>query len=447
MASRGVWALATSIAAALLAVTACSGPGSADDPAPPPTPSSAASPSSRPAATSADAAEPDPAGGALLPAPGGDAFWTPPDPLPPGQPGDLIWARTVPGTVVGGTTWLVLYRSLSEDGVAAAVSGVVVVPTGAPPATPRPVVAVAHSTVGLADQCAPSRVLAGGGGGEVGGFAAAAMAQGWVLAATDYRGLGTPGPHPYLVGQRAGRDVLDIVRAVGHLPDTGADASSPVILVGHSQGGGASVFAAELAPAYAPELHVVGAVAGAPTTELGRRASSWPPARGQDTGFAMMAVAGFHGAYPQLDEASVLTGPGQAALPSVEEGCVGDVLAAFADDDPTALFSPTGPDAGWRAALDANVAGRAPTGVPVYVFHGGADTVVPVGWSADYQARACATGSNVTRVVYPDLDHGSVLASALGPAFAWLTGRLAGQPAPPGCPAGQGAGPASGAGS
>lgn len=434
MGSRSVRSPAFAIVAAVLALAACSGSGAADDPAP--SASSAPAASTPAGAPGSTAVGPDPAGGALLPAPEGDAFWVPPDPLPPGQPGDLIWARAVPGPVVGGTTWLVLYRSLDEDGEPTAVSGVVVVPTGPQPAAPRPVVAVAHSTVGLADRCAPSRVLAGGGGGEVGLFAAAAMAQGWVLAATDYRGLGTPGPHPYLVGQRAGRDVLDIVRAATHLPETGADATSPVILVGHSQGGGASVFAAELAPTYAPELRVVGAVAGAPTTELARRASSWPPTRGQDTGFAMMAVAGFSGAYPQLDEAAVLTGAGQAALPAAEEGCVADVLAAFADDDPAALFSPTGPDQAWRAALDANVAGGNRTSVPVYVFHGGADTVVPIGWSADYQARACSAGSDVTRVVYPDLDHGSVLQSALGPAFAWLSDRLSDQPAPAGCPGG-----------
>ena len=27
------------------------------------------------------------------------------------------------------------------------------------------------------------------------------LARGWVVVATDYPGLGTPGPHPYLVGQ------------------------------------------------------------------------------------------------------------------------------------------------------------------------------------------------------------------------------------------------------
>ncbi|MFN8629577.1 MAG: hypothetical protein U0838_04430 [Chloroflexota bacterium] len=39
------------------------------------------------------------------------------------------------------------------------------------------------------------------------------IAHGWVLVATDYVGLGTPGPHPYLIGQGEGRSVLDASRA------------------------------------------------------------------------------------------------------------------------------------------------------------------------------------------------------------------------------------------
>ena len=30
---------------------------------------------------------------------------------------------------------------------------------------------------------------------------------------TDYQGLGTPGPHPYLIGTAEGRSVVDIVAA------------------------------------------------------------------------------------------------------------------------------------------------------------------------------------------------------------------------------------------
>jgi len=34
---------------------------------------------------------------------------------------------------------------------------------------------------------------------------------------TDYPGLGTPGPHPYLVGESEGRAVLDSIRATRQL--------------------------------------------------------------------------------------------------------------------------------------------------------------------------------------------------------------------------------------
>ena len=31
----------------------------------------------------------------------------------------------------------------------------------------------------------------------------------YIVAATDYPGLGTPGPHPYLVGTSEGRAILE----------------------------------------------------------------------------------------------------------------------------------------------------------------------------------------------------------------------------------------------
>ena len=70
------------------------------------------------------------------------------------------------------------------------------------------------------------------------------------------RGLGTPGVHPYLVGESEGRVVLDSIRAARSLlPDQTSDTTA---IFGHSQGGHAVLFAAELAPTYAPELRVVG---------------------------------------------------------------------------------------------------------------------------------------------------------------------------------------------
>ena len=125
-------------------------------------------------------------------APTGRAFYTPPTPLPSADPGDVIWSAPFKG-IPGAKAWKVLYHSRAIDGSDIAVSGVVVAPTEPAPATGRPVISWAHGTHGIADNCAPSRtadmVSRLPSIGKV-------VAQGYVVVATDYEGLGTPGTHP-----------------------------------------------------------------------------------------------------------------------------------------------------------------------------------------------------------------------------------------------------------
>jgi hypothetical protein len=52
--------------------------------------------------------------------------------------------------------------------------------------------------------------------------------DGWALVATDYVGLGTESPHPYLIGQGEGRSVLDAVRAARLIDE--ADLSDQTVL-------------------------------------------------------------------------------------------------------------------------------------------------------------------------------------------------------------------------
>ena len=82
------------------------------------------------------------------------------------------------------------------------------------------------------------------------------VSQGYVVVATDYEGLGTPGTHPYLVGESEARGVLDIVKAAQQIPETGA--SNKTFVWGQSQGGQAALFAGEIQPTYAPELDLLG---------------------------------------------------------------------------------------------------------------------------------------------------------------------------------------------
>ncbi len=147
-----------------------------------------------------------------------DRFYEPPHLDDGGAPGDLLraapmTARLLPGLAMSARAWRVLYRSTDAAGSPIAVSGVILVPNTANPASPRPLLGFAPGTQGLARSAAAlSRQLEVGLEYEA-WFLAAAVRRGWVVAVTDYPGLGTPGLHPYVVGKTNGRAVLDIMRA------------------------------------------------------------------------------------------------------------------------------------------------------------------------------------------------------------------------------------------
>jgi pimeloyl-ACP methyl ester carboxylesterase len=194
------------------------------------------------------------------------SFYAAPSPLPDGPPGTIIRSEVIDGFYSGATAYRVLYKSTGYDGNPTAVSGLILVPDGMPPAEGRNVIAYTHGTVGVASNCAPSLVtnpeqqpLLFEGGAEL-------LAAGYVVAASDYQGLGTPGPHPYLVGESEAMNELDIVRAARNLAE--ASAGDELVVWGHSQGGHASLFTGQLAASYAPELHLVGVAAGGPVPNL-----------------------------------------------------------------------------------------------------------------------------------------------------------------------------------
>ncbi len=84
------------------------------------------------------------------------------------------------------------------------------------------------------------------------------LQQGYAIVATDYQGLGTPGPHPYLAVRPEAYSVLDSVRAVlKRFPDV----ANRIVVIGQSQGGGAAFATVGIASGYAPELGIRGSVA------------------------------------------------------------------------------------------------------------------------------------------------------------------------------------------
>ena len=205
-----------------------------------------------------------------------------------------------------------LYHSRSEQGRDIAVSGFAVVPSAAPTGE-RPVFAWAHGTVGLGDECAPSHEIRD----NLPPFGGQQVDRGAVLVATDYEGVGTPGV-PTLSGVAEGQAVLDGVRAASTLPNVGSIGA--VVVAGHSQGGPAALFAAQIAPEYAPDLDLVGVVALAPGAELAALADSL--AESPYKGLVLIGAAGLRAAHPDLDLSVGLTDTAVEDLPRVESECV-----------------------------------------------------------------------------------------------------------------------------
>jgi pimeloyl-ACP methyl ester carboxylesterase len=361
----------------------------------------------------------------------GDPFFDPGD-TPAGAPGDIIRSRPVPVAVDGATAWQVLHWSRTAEDQPVAVSATVLAPT-APTSTPRAVLAWAHGTTGMGDQCSLSARVADGSAPDL-TIVKGAIGQGLTVVLPDYQGLGTPGDHAYLVGQAEGRNVLDGIRAATRLDGSGATPDSKAVVWGHSQGGQAAAFTAELQPTYAPDVHLVGAIAGAPASDLtgaGPRPAASPAYRG----FFPMVVVGFRAGYPELAaDDHLLTDAGRQALARVDGQCLGETLTTFRDEDPAPLLAGLPIDQPrWQEALAANRAGDRPTTVPIFIYHGGADDLVPPQLSAALLARYCALGVTASRTVYPDTDHVSVIAAAYSDIDAYLRSRLAGEPAPSSC--------------
>ncbi len=205
-------------------------------------------------------------------------FYLPPDPLPPGQPGDVV--RTEPSRLVLepsgqlgailATGTRIMYRSTDARGNPIAVTGTYFEPDNPWPGNgPRPLISYAPGTQGQGNQCAPSRMFNQGihysGGWDIMFnyeelFVATMVARGFAIVMTDYEGLGTPPMHTFVNRLAEGQAVLDAARAATRLPGTSLDPNGPVAFWGYSQGGGAVASAAELASSYAPELHIVGTI-------------------------------------------------------------------------------------------------------------------------------------------------------------------------------------------
>ncbi|WP_434594644.1 lipase family protein [Streptomyces sp. A5-4] len=345
-------------------------------------------------------------------------------------PGDIVSsARTsfhpLPGQPTNTDSWHITYRSSTAKGAPNVVSGTVIVPKDGREG-PRPLVTYAVGTVGLADQCAPSAGFPKGTTVEA-NLINQAVLRGWAVAVTDYEGLGTPGDHTYTVGRAEGQAVLDAARAALRHPEAGLSKDSPVGIMGYSQGGQASSWAAELHDSYAPELKVEGTATGGVPADLLKVADFNDGNIG--AGLILMAATGQDAAFPELKLDSYLNDKGREYVDFMKKNCVAvDTVAGLFQriSDVTVKNPLAEPD--WQQRLNESKLGSHAPDHPVYLYHGGLDELIPYDVGKQLRADWCAQGAKVQWRSHPVLGHiGGVTVGAF-PAMDWLGDRFAGRP-------------------
>ncbi|WP_329394585.1 lipase family protein [Streptomyces melanogenes] len=329
----------------------------------------------------------------------------------------------------------IMYRTTDRAGRAIAVTGTVLIPT-TPRAGQRPIVAFAPGTQGLADKCAPSRQMAEGTEYEALPIKKL-LDQGYAVVVTDYQGLGTPGVHTYMDREAQGRAVLDSVRAAQRLDAGGLPAAGPVALYGYSQGGGASASAAELAPTYAPELKIKGAVVGAPPADMNKVAASMDgSAYGAFFNYALSGLATSYG----IDIGPYLSAHGKRVTNDLRDNlCTTQALAKypflnsrFLTTDGRPLTERLGRAPWDRIVADQQLGKRKPA-VPVLLSHSALDDVIPQQAGKNLAADWCRRGATVKFSSNLVPGHIAATEATSTEGIPWLADRFTNKPAPTTC--------------
>jgi pimeloyl-ACP methyl ester carboxylesterase len=352
-------------------------------------------------------------------------FYDPPEPLGARTPGELIRSEPFEGYSLppGARAVRILYVSRSLEGAPVAASGVVLIPAGPSPRRGWPVIAWAHGTSGVARMCAPSLMKDVEYGSE---GLMPMVAAGFAVVATDYVGLGTPGPHQY---DNKIAQANDVVYSVSSARAAVASLGQRWVAIGHSQGGVAVWGVAELEtklkdPTYRGAISVAGdmsyesfeahdAVTFDAITNM-----YWP-----------LTAFGAKASYPSLDVARMLA---PIMLERYEDitskGCWYYAYAAAAEIGHQAAVR-----AGWnelpelaRYNRDSRSTDK-PIRGPFMVLAGDDDASVNFANIQAGVAEACRNRLPIEFVHRPGLDHDPLMEKTIDLQLNWARARLDGK--------------------
>lgn len=330
----------------------------------------------------------------------------------------------------------IIYRSTGQKGNAITVSGMVFVPKGKAPAGGWPVVAWGHGTSGVGDDCAPSKHPDMYDNSDWRVYVKQIdrlLMQGYLVVATDYEGLGTPGVHSYLMSDSLGKTTIDGVRAAMSLEPK---SSNKWAAIGHSEGGQASIAAGELATSYGSGLDYRGAVAYAPASNNMAQINfivDNPEALDKNlVPYLAYQTVGMRTLNPMFDYASFIGPLFSSRMNDAEAHCWDEWFLIDNSDITPTVESVLNPN--WKSdptvqayftAIDS--VGKRPASGPVLILQGmddGLFSVLPM-----LQADMCSQDTTVHAITYADVDHDNVFKAGWNDARDWLAHRFSGKKA------------------
>ncbi|MEP9417281.1 lipase [Gordonia sp. VNQ95] len=258
-----------------------------------------------------------------------------------GAPGTVYANRQIPGSRLyagAGSGHQFTYWSVGADDQPHLSTGSLYLPTRPAPRGGYPVVALAHGSRGIADDCAPSVHPTDADLDQLRTW----LGRGYAVVGTDYAGLGTSGTPQYFDLQATARNIVDAV-AAGH--DISDQLSKKWAVVGEGQGASAAVVLARgVSGARSAGLDYRGSAATSIPAEfasvIGKLGPTTtvtaPPVWVADALYTLAAIGEAH---PEVGLSAYLTDTGRTWVAKAKDLCVGDLTRAATGLDLGSLFS------------------------------------------------------------------------------------------------------------
>ncbi|WP_245721308.1 lipase family protein [Nocardia pseudovaccinii] len=386
------------------------------------------------------AAEPDPVAGivhpardpaAVMPTPLADPFYTPARGFENLRPGAVVAARVVDigpePTPVTATELLI--RSTDAKGRPVPVVATLLMPIGPWEGSGRrPLVAYNVPIDSLGNLCAPSQQLRLGLAAGLRSVQLS-LSKNYAVIVPDHQGP----RQAYAAGRMAGHAVLDSIRAAVQTPELGLSPDAPTVVSGYSGGAIASGWAAQLAPEYAGELNLVGAVVGGVPADFGLLINTMNGANAA-SGVFLAATLGLAREYPEI--MGLFNDNGWRLSQFAKDLCFLDaallgVLAPITVETLTDVAHPTELPM-VREILAENRLGTAAPRVPVLLYHGINEVWIPFAGAEHLYDDWCRLGVPVRFEAHLG-EHLIVADTGGSAANSWIDQRFTGAPEPVGC--------------